>query len=343
MEYIRLKDVDIAGNINNRIFVKFMLLENEVRLQKDKVTKYIKLVMCDGEKRVDACKFGATQGEIDSLVNGKVYQAAVDIKEYAKSQSGFSCCIYNMEPISDDPNEYVAWADGLNDAFKTVQNALTFLNTGIYKNFVYSIVTENWAAFSTWSAASGMHHNLLGGLLVHTAEVIEIANAVADLWNAKQGSKFIDKHLLTAGALLHDIGKIKELSVDVNSGSTEYSTDSSLETHVTLGVDMITRKAIELHYGEQIETDKKPEEQLLAEQEALKLLKHCVYSHHGKKEYGAPIEPHCPEASIIHMADANSAEMFRYSKAFKEMNPGTSSTLWANGQMLVTYKQITKG
>lgn len=342
MEYIKISEADIAGNINGRIFVKFMLLESEVRLQKDKVTKYIKLVMCDGEKRVDACKFGATQEEIDSLVNGRVYQAAVDVKEYNKSALGYSCCIYNFEPISDDPSEYVAWAEGVAEAQQVIQNALTFLDTGIYKNLAYSLITSNWGSFATWSAASSVHHDLLGGLLVHTAEVIKVANKIADYWNDVYGAKFIDKHLLTAGALLHDIGKIKELQVDTLSGNTEYSTEAALATHVTIGAEMITRKAIELHYGEQDSTGSKSDELLLAEQEALRLLKHCVYAHHGKKEWGAAIEPHCPEASIINMADSSSAEMYRYNKAFREMQPGTSSTAWVSGQMLVTYKQITK-
>lgn len=342
MEYIKLGSVDIANNINNRVFVKFMLLDSEVRLQKDKITKYIKLVMCDGEKRIDACKFGATQEEIDSLVNGKVYQAAVDVKEYTKSPLGYSCCIYNMEPISDDPSEYVAWAEGVSEAHQVIKNALTFLNAGIYKDFVYSIITSNWQAFATWPGASSIHHDLLGGLMVHTAEVIKVANKIADYWNERYGEKFIDKHLLTAGALLHDIGKTKELQVDTLSGYTEYSTEAALSTHITIGAEMVTRKAIEIHYGEQDNTYSKSEELILAEQEALRLLKHCIYSHHGKKEWGATIEPHCPEANIIHMADTCSAEMFRYNKAFKEMQPGTSTTAWINGQMSVTYKQITK-
>lgn len=342
MEYIKLSKVDISNNVNNRVFIKFMLLDSEVRLQKDKVTKYIKLIMCDGEKRVDACKFGATQDEIDSLVKGKVYQAAVDIKEYSKSSSGYSCCIYNFELVNDDPSDYVAWVDGVTEAHKIIQNALNFLDSGIYKKLVYSIITSDWYAFATWSAASSVHHDLLGGLIVHTAEVVVIANKIADYWKGVYGEKFIDKHLVTAGALLHDIGKLKELKVDTVSGSTEYSTEASLENHVTLGVDMITRKAMEMHYGEQDEANSKPEELILAEQEALTLLKHCVYSHHGRTEWGAAIEPHCPEASIIHLADVNSAEMFRYNRAFKDMQPGTSTTAWINGQMTVTYKQIIK-
>lgn len=342
MEYIKLSSVDIASNVNNRIFVKFMLLDSEVRLQKDRVTKYIKLVMCDKDKKIDACKFGATQDEIDSLVNGRVYQAAVDVKEYTKSPSGYSCCIYNFEPVCDDPAEYVAWADGVAEAQSIVQDALRFLDNGIYKGFVYKIITDNWQAFATWSAASSMHHDTLGGLLVHTSEVIKISSMLADYLKSKYGDKFIDKHLLIAGALLHDIGKIKELSVDKFSGSTEYSVEASLGTHTTLGAEIVTEQAAKMHFGEQDSSSSKSEELIVAEKEALRLLNHCIYSHHGKKEWGAAIEPHCPEASIINLADGCSAEMFRYNKLFKDMQPGTSNITWANGQMLVTYKQITK-
>ena len=71
-------------------------------------------------------------------------------------------------------------------------------------------------------------------------------------------------------------------------------------------------------------------------------MKHCIFAHHGKKEYGSPIEPHCPEAYILNIADGLSAEMFRYNKTFESLEKANSNTVWTCGQMVVTYKASNK-
>ena len=113
---------------------------------------------------------------------------------------------------------------------------------------------------------------------------------------------------------------------------------------------MIDTEAAKLNLGQQVykinEVDEqepiKSDEDLEFEKEAVSLLKHLILSHHGKKEYGSPIEPNCPEAYILNLADLLSAEMFRYNKTFNQMEPGTSQSTWLGGNMVCTYKDSTK-
>jgi 3'-5' exoribonuclease len=191
---------------------------------------------------------------------------------------------------------------------------------------------------------------MMGGLMVHTAEVIAQSEQIADFWENKYGPNFINKPLLLSAALLHDVAKTKELDVDRASGTTSYSTRAALETHITMCVSMIDIAAYKLQLGYQVYSinelnenePTKTEEQLKFEQEAVSLLKHCVLAHHGKLEYGSCITMNCPEAYILNTADLLSSEMFRYNKNFNEMDSGTSNAVWLGGNMVNTYKDSTK-
>lgn len=350
MDYTHVRDIDFQANINNRVFGIFLARDVDVRLQKDGVTKFISVNLCDKDFKIDAKKFGATDSEIEMMKNGGVYCAAIDIKPYAKSPTGYSCTLYNFDVYNEDPANFIEWAEGMDEAQDTIQKALSIISESIYKDLVYNILIDNWQNFCLWTAASGMHHNILGGLLVHTAEVIDQCDILAEYWENKYGPNFINKPLLLSGALLHDIAKTKELDVDTTSGSTAYSKASALETHITMCVSMIDIEAFKLKLGYQTYTINeineqepiKTQEQLDYEHEAVALLKHIILAHHGQKEWGSPIDMNIPEAYILNRADEISAEMYRYNKNFNSMEASSSSAAWLGGNMVVTYKDYTK-
>ena len=350
MDYTHVRDIDFQANINNRVFGIFLARDVDVRLQKDGVTKFISVNLCDKDFKIDAKKFGATDSEIEMMKNGGVYCAAIDIKPYAKSPTGYSCTLYNFDVYNEDPANFIEWAEGMDEAQDTIQKALSIISESIYKDLVYNILIDNWQNFCLWTAASGMHHNILGGLLVHTAEVIDQCDILAEYWENKYGPNFINKPLLLSGALLHDIAKTKELDVDTASGSTAYSKASALETHITMCVSMIDIEAFKLKLGYQTYTINeineqepvKTQEQLDYEHEAVVLLKHIILAHHGQKEWGSPIDMNIPEAYILNRADEISAEMYRYNKNFNSMEASSSSAAWLGGNMVVTYKDYTK-
>lgn len=350
MDYTHVRDIDFQANINNRVFGIFLARDVDVRLQKDGVTKFISVNLCDKDFKIDAKKFGATDSEIEMMKNGGVYCAAIDIKPYAKSPTGYSCTLYNFDIYNEDPANFIEWAEGMDEAQDTIQKALSIISESIYKDLVYNILIDNWQNFCLWTAASGMHHNILGGLLVHTAEVIDQCDILAEYWENKYGPNFINKPLLLSGALLHDIAKTKELDVDTTSGSTAYSKASALETHITMCVSMIDIEAFKLKLGYQTYTINeineqepiKTQEQLDYEHEAVALLKHIILAHHGQKEWGSPIDMNIPEAYILNRADEISAEMYRYNKNFNSMETSSSSAAWLGGNMVVTYKDYTK-
>lgn len=350
MEYIRLKDVDFKSKINGRVFVNFLAKDVSVRLQKDKVTKFICLNMADKDRIVDAKLFGATQAQIDLIQNNKTFNAALDVKPYDKSPDGFSCIVYNIEESQTPPEYFADWSDDIPGSQKIIENALGEIISSIYGQITYPIMVKYWPEFSYYSAAKNQHHTELGALLTHTAEVVKLADDMGDFFNNKYGADFINKSLLLAAAMLHDIGKVKELDVDRLSGNTEYSIVASLSTHIMDVLAEVDIQSYKLGLGIQSlevneineEEPTKTEEQLKDEIEAVMLLKHALASHHGRLDYGSPITPNIPEAYILNRADEMSAEMYRYNRAFKGLESGKSVSVWAGSGLKSTYKECNK-
>ncbi|MFZ5776341.1 MAG: 3'-5' exoribonuclease YhaM family protein [Thermodesulfobacteriota bacterium] len=129
-------------------------------------------------------------------------------------------------------------------------------------------------------AAKAMHHAYLGGLLEHTLAVARLADRVCGLYPE------LDRSLLLAGAMLHDIGKLKEF--DFTSFPFDYTDQGRLLGHMTLGVAMIQKRLAAL-------PGFPPE---LAAR-----LCHLILSHHGRHEYGSPVLPMMSEAFVLHFLD----------------------------------------
>lgn len=134
--------------------------------------------------------------------------------------------------------------------------------------------------FSTAPAAKSMHHPYLGGLLEHVLSICGLVDKVS----AHYGG-IVNKDLLIAGAIFHDIGKVYELSY---RRSFEYTDEGRLLGHITIGIELIEKK---------IEGIKDFPRELAV------VLKHILLSHHGTLEFGSPKRPKTMEAIILAYLD----------------------------------------
>ncbi|HLB25521.1 MAG TPA: HD domain-containing protein, partial [Nitrospirota bacterium] len=148
-------------------------------------------------------------------------------------------------------------------------------------------------AFKEAPAAKGMHHVFKGGLLQHTLKVARLCGLIYDEYrdNDPLVSSLVDRDLLMAGAILHDIGKVEELS---SAPGFDYTFKGRLLGHVTLGLMAIKARLDK--------TEGIPEE-------TADLLMHMIISHHGEYEFGSPKRPKCMEAFILHYADNLDAKL----------------------------------
>jgi 3'-5' exoribonuclease len=140
-------------------------------------------------------------------------------------------------------------------------------------------------AFRTAPAAKSVHHNWIGGLIEHVLSLCQLAKFAASHYPG------IDCDLLLAGVILHDLGKIHELSY---TRSFSYTNQGQLLGHIMIGARMVEEKIAVL-----------PDFPApLAE-----LLLHMILSHHGQLEYGSPKIPVFPEALLLHMLDNLDSKM----------------------------------
>jgi 3'-5' exoribonuclease len=172
---------------------------------------------------------------------------------------------------------------------KTIHECIEkYIDEAPLKELVIRLLAENTELFRKMQAATNFHHSYTGGLLEHVWSMTRIAGFLADHY-----AKYYDglnpplnKGVIVAAAILHDIGKIKELSY--HPVEAKYTKEGSLIGHVLMGRDMARDLARRIEGF--------PEETLL-------LLEHAILSHHGRKEFGAPIVPQTIEALIVSHID----------------------------------------
>lgn len=148
-------------------------------------------------------------------------------------------------------------------------------------------------------AAKSNHHAFNGGLAYHTISMIELAKTVANYYPN------INQSLLFSGLILHDLGKVIELS---GPTATEYTLEGQLIGHIVLIDQEITTACDEL----KIATDT----------EDVLMLRHVILAHHGLLEYGSPVRPQVKEAEIIHYLDQLDAKINMMEDALEKADPG---------------------
>jgi 3'-5' exoribonuclease len=155
------------------------------------------------------------------------------------------------------------------------------------------IARDHEAQLRIWPAAMTIHHAYRGGYLEHILQIARVATMLADTYGA-------DRDVLVAGAVLHDIGKLQELSYD---GTTTYSRDGRMLGHITMGAILVSETA-----------------RLIPDFPAALLthLEHLVLSHHGSMDLGSPVEPMTIEAFILSAVDDLDAKVHQIRRAIEE-------------------------
>ncbi|MBO4552889.1 HD domain-containing protein [bacterium] len=148
--------------------------------------------------------------------------------------------------------------------------------------------------FKTHTAAKAMHHAAIGGLLEHTLGVVRLADSFSDLYPK------LDRDLMIAGAMLHDIGKLYEMGGLI---ATEYTTAGRLLGHIVIGSELVGKAC----------------DKIEGFPETTKIqLQHIIVSHHGKLEFGSPCLPQTPEAMALFRADEFDSHIYQAFRAIGE-------------------------
>lgn len=159
------------------------------------------------------------------------------------------------------------------------------------------LLKKHQEAFLEYPAATKNHHEFVSGLAYHVVSMLDLAKVIAGLYPT------LDKDLLYSGIILHDLGKVIELSGPI---STSYTVEGNLLGHISIMVNEIGKAA----------------EELSIKGEEIVILQHLVLSHHGKAEWGSPKPPLIKEAEILHYIDNLDAKMNMLDRALERIKPG---------------------
>jgi 3'-5' exoribonuclease len=161
------------------------------------------------------------------------------------------------------------------------------------RGLLAAIVAQQADRLRVWPAARTVHHAYRSGLLEHILKIMDVSLFLADQYGAR-------RDLLIAGALLHDIGKLHELSYDT---ATDYTVEGNLVGHIVIGAHM-------LHDAARAHPDVPAA--LLTE------IEHLILSHHGALEFGSPVKPMTLEALLLAAVDDLDAKLHQVKRHLDE-------------------------
>lgn len=232
----------------------------------------------------DAGEFVKVQGR-SSLYNGQMQLVVERIRRVNAEQDrrdGFreeDCVPASPRPLDEMWDEFTGLVAGVRDPFVR----------GLLER-----VSKDWESqLRVWPAAQTIHHAYRGGYLEHVLQIARVVTMLGEAYGA-------DRDLLVAGAVLHDIGKLQELSYD---GATSYSRDGRLLGHIAMGLVVVRDTARRI-------PDFPPA--------LLTQIEHLVLSHHGSLELGSPVAPMTVEAYLLSVVDDLDAKLHQIRHAIDD-------------------------
>ncbi len=256
--------------------------------------EYASLVGYDCKEYIDVKVWKLSQNEKEILENGKICVFKGTIKDYqGKKQLNVDSIVEANEKEINLDEFYEKAPVSMEALQKEISAYIIKIKNPILRKIVLTAVMKYQFAYFEYPAAVSIHHNYISGLAYHVYSMLRLSGPYLENY------PYINKDLVYAGIILHDIGKVKELS---GSKSVSYTKEGNLLGHITIGQNILHEICVELNFEDT--------------EEAL-MLEHIILSHHGKLEYGSPKEPQIPEAALIFLldyADSRFACLKRYAE-----------------------------
>lgn len=215
----------------------------------------------------------------DAIKNGNTVQILSHVyKENFKTNTITKLELIKKAPVGLTTGEIEVLFDEILKVLETFKNIEM-------KEAILKLIMENEELLKVSPAAEKMHHNYVGGLLLHSYECLQFAKGV--LANTFQK---VDEELILAACITHDLGKMFEYNIDPQTGEVERNKDfdNSWLSHIYYGFAWANRN----NFSE---------------------LAHIIASHHGRVDWGAMVEPKSIEARLFHHIDDMSAYLGRLS------------------------------
>ncbi|MEG0294128.1 3'-5' exoribonuclease YhaM family protein [Enterococcus sp.] len=282
-------------------FQMYTLIKSaDVRMAKNGKT-FIAFTFQDTSGTIDGKFWDASAQEVERFVAGRVVVLSGKREVYQGNPQVKITQLRLAKPEEpSDPTLYMERAPMKKEEMETEINQTLFEITNPHWNrIVRFLLTKYQKEFFDYPAAKRNHHAYASGLAYHTTSMLRLGKSIVKEYPE------LNAALLYAGIILHDLGKVLELS---GAMSTEYTLAGNLVGHLVLVNEEITKACIALKIEDH--------------NEDVVVLRHMVLSHHGLLEYGSPVRPRIMEAEILHQIDNLDASMQMLLTSIRQTEPG---------------------
>lgn len=272
----------------------------------DKGLSYINVTFQDKTGSIEAKKWDASSEDlkvlaagsvvvVDALVNLYKGQPQLKIVDVSKVEHPEEVVMANFARVSPIPLETLkAKLDAYLNSFEDKD----------VEKVTRAVISHFYDKYITYPGAVKVHHEFGSGILHHSIFMADVADAIAKIYTQ------VDRDILVAGALLHDIGKTIEYE---NPIAPVQTTEGKLCGHIAIGYAEVKRVIDELHI----------------ESEVPLLLEHMILAHHGTLEFGSPVMPSTREALLLSEIDMLDSRQMILDKALDTINEGEfTQRLW---------------
>ena len=286
-----------VGNLapNNVVTAQFLVLSKEIR-QKKTGEPYLSLHLADRTGQMEAKMWDNVPEVMDTFDRDDFVKVKGLLQVY-QNRSQFT--IHRLRRLQDHEVEladYFPCSDRDPDQmFRELQTIIGNLGNPHLRALLEAVFHDPHIAskYKIAPAAKTIHHACRGGLLEHVLSLCELCRLSASHY------KNVDLELLVSGAILHDLGKVEELSYSRSFG---YSAEGQLLGHIIIGLRIVGSKIDQIpDFPPKLRT----------------LLEHMIISHHGELEFGSPKVPAFAEALLLHHLDNLDSKMDALSGALK--------------------------
>ena len=307
-----MKDIYISELRTNQEFVSYFIVKTvAVRVGSNKKA-YLDLLLADKTGEISAKKWDIADEELPGLQKikeGSVIKVKALVTEWNGMkqlrvsrirQTSAEDNIVMMDYIKaapEDAEEMYGYIRGKAEAFCDID----------LRNICLKLLDDNREKLMYYPAAQKNHHAEMAGLLYHVKRMLMMAERACEVYTN------LNRELVMAGVILHDMEKINEIESNELGISTGYSFEGKMLGHLIQGVKTIDRLA----------------SQFGVSKEKAVMLEHMILSHHYEPEFGSPKKPLFPEAEMLHYLDMIDAKMFDMQEAVEKTEPGHfSDRVW---------------
>jgi 3'-5' exoribonuclease len=278
---------DVARFENGTVTTYFVLSSLQVR-DKKQGGQYLALTLSDKTGSLEGRMWDDVADPIATCSEGCYVKVQGDISKY---QGKFQITLKKLRLAADseiDPADYQASTKfDVEEMWAELRGTVNAFKNQDLKRLVLAFLDDEQIgpAFKASPAAKRLHHAWLGGLLEHVLTLVRVCLATVPFYPE------VDPDLLVTGAILHDIGKVRELEW---KSSFSYTLEGQMIGHISIAQGMLREKVQALApFPEKLRV----------------LVEHMILSHHGKYEFGSPKLPMTPEAILLSALDDLEAKM----------------------------------